>query len=95
VKNWDVKQVVDDRRNSLGAKSKVPINTDSQETLMLNEDICVTEHGPDAFAFLRMIDGYTNDVLRESLDPEMNKDMVFKAGESQGKSGSFFFFSKD
>jgi hypothetical protein len=49
---------------------------------MLNEDICVTEYGPDAFAFLRMIDGYTNEVLKESLDPEFNKDMVFKAGES-------------
>ena len=49
---------------------------------MLNEDICVTEYGPDAFAFLRMIDGYTNEVLKESLDSEFNKDMVFKAGES-------------
>lgn len=25
----------------------------------------------------------------------MNIDAVFKAGESQGKSGSFFFFSHD
>ena len=33
--------------------------------------------------------------MRESLDPEANRKMVFKAGESQGKSGSFFFFSKD
>jgi len=44
---------------------------------------------------LRHIDGFSNDVLRDSLNPEFNKDMVFKAGESQGKSGSFFFFSKD
>lgn len=47
------------------------------------------------FAFLRQKDGYDNDVLRESLDPEKNRKMVFKAGESQGKSGSFFFFCKD
>lgn len=33
--------------------------------------------------------------MYESLDPEQNRKMVFKAGESQGKSGSFFFFSKD
>ena len=31
----------------------------------------------------------------QSLDVEKNKEMIFKAGESSGKSGSFFFFSKD
>jgi hypothetical protein len=64
-------------------------------SLMINEDIKVTEWSPDVFAFLRQRDGYSNDILMESLNPEANKDMVFKAGESQGKSGSFFFFSKD
>lgn len=62
---------------------------------MINEDIIVTEYSPDVFAFLRALDGYNNDILRESLNPEANRKMVFKAGESQGKSGSFFFFSKD
>ena len=47
------------------------------------------------FAFLRIRDGYTNATLLESLDPVKNKDMVYKAGESAGKSGSFFFFSQD
>ena len=64
-------------------------------TLIINEDIRVTEWSPDVFAYLRHIDGYTNESLLESLDPEKNKDMVLKAGESQGKSGSFFIFSKD
>jgi hypothetical protein len=64
-------------------------------TLIINEDIKVTEWSPDVFAYLRHIDGYTNESLLESLDPEKNKDMVLKAGESQGKSGSFFIFSKD
>lgn len=62
---------------------------------MINEDISIIEWSPDVFAFLRERDGYSNDILKESLDPEKNKEMVFKAGESQGKSGSFFFFSKD
>ena len=31
----------------------------------------------------------------ESLSLEENRKMVFKAGESAGKSGSFFFFSHD
>lgn len=63
--------------------------------MIINEDIEVTEWSPDVFAFLRHRDNYSNKILLESLDPLNNKDMVFKAGESQGKSGSFFFFSKD
>ena len=33
--------------------------------------------------------------LMESLDVNKNRKMIFKAGESAGKSGSFFFFSFD
>lgn len=33
--------------------------------------------------------------LMESLDVNKNRKMIFKAGESAGKSGSFFFFSHD
>ena len=67
----------------------------AESKLVINEDIEVTEYAPDVFAFLRIMDGYDNKILKESLDPEVNRSMVFKAGESQGKSGSFFFFSKD
>ena len=35
------------------------------------------------------------EVLYKSLSPKFNRDMVFKAGEGAGKSGSFFFFSHD
>ncbi len=35
------------------------------------------------------------DVLHKSLSPKFNRDMVFKAGEGAGRSGSFFFFSHD
>ena len=31
----------------------------------------------------------------DSLSPKFNRDMVFKAGEGAGRSGSFFFFSHD
>jgi len=67
----------------------------SMDRLIINEDIRITEWAPDVFAFLRVVDGYSNQILMESLDPEINADMVFKAGEGSGKSGSFFFFSKD
>lgn len=62
---------------------------------MLNEDVEVIEYAPDVFAFLRAMDGYNNDNIKRSLHPDNNKKSVFKAGESQGKSGSFFFFSED
>ena len=35
------------------------------------------------------------ELIRASLDPEANRDQVFKAGEGAGRSGSFFFFSHD
>jgi len=63
--------------------------------MMLNEDVQVTEYAPDVFAFLREMDGYDNESIKKSLHPDNNKKSVFKAGESQGKSGSFFFFSQD
>jgi hypothetical protein len=70
------------------------------ETLTLTSDIRVTEWSPDIFAHLRHLDGKDRtesgkSFFEQSLAPENNIDMVFKAGESQGKSGSFFFFSKD
>ncbi|MFO0117795.1 MAG: hypothetical protein ACK521_09345 [bacterium] len=29
------------------------------------------------------------------MSPKFNRDMIFKAGEGAGRSGSFFFFSHD
>lgn len=52
------------------------------DRLIINEDIRVVEWSPDVFAFLRQRDGYSNEILKESLDPVFNKEMVFKAGES-------------
>ena len=41
------------------------------------------------------MDGIEDKHIQESLLPHKNNQAVFKAGESQGKSGSFFFFSHD
>lgn len=95
--NWDVAQVTnnqDMRRLTEGRRETLKaVSLDRK--LVINEDIHVIEYAPDVFAFLREKDGFTNEILRDSLNPEKNKQMVFKAGESQGKSGSFFFFSQD
>lgn len=34
-------------------------------------------------------------LFKESLHPKYNRDMIFRAGEGAGRSGSFFFFSHD
>lgn len=68
---------------------------DEDDALIVNEDVKVTEFAPDAFAYLRDLDGIDQEKVKESLSPEYNRESVFKAGESQGKSGSFFFFSHD
>lgn len=43
------------------------------------------------------MDGYTDNDLKDSLDPSIDKNVenIFKSGEGMGKSGSFFFFSHD
>lgn len=53
------------------------------------------EVAPKVFRYLRHLDGFDEATLRESLNPRNNIESIFKAGESQGKSGSFFFFSQD
>ena len=41
------------------------------------------------------LDGIKPEDIISSLDVRKNRNMIFKAGEGAGSSGSFFFFSKD
>lgn len=41
------------------------------------------------------MDNIDKDIIKYSLSAKRNRDQAFNAGESQGKSGSFFFFSHD
>jgi hypothetical protein len=68
---------------------------EEEEDLIINEDIKVIEFAPDIFTFLRRIDNVDHESILKSLHPDFNRESVFRAGESQGKSGSFFFFSHD
>lgn len=47
------------------------------------------------FSEIMQLDGIQPQDMMESLSLENNRNMVFKAGEGAGKSGSFFFFSHD
>ena len=48
--------------------------------------------------FQKMFNNYDDsnfENFHQSLSPKFNREMVFKAGEGAGRSGSFFFFSHD
>jgi 1-phosphatidylinositol-4-phosphate 5-kinase len=53
----------------------------------------IIEYAPLKFSKIREIDGIDQYKIRKSLSVKYNRDAVFNAGESAGKSGSFFFFS--
>jgi hypothetical protein len=80
--------------DSQGAKD-AEILVDDENTLIINENIKIIELMPYVFAKIREKDMITNDMIKSSLSPEFNRDQAFNAGEGQGKSGSFFFFSHD
>lgn len=79
---------------------KTAANQQSQDAvedsdLIINEDVSVTYYRINTFydTFPDYLESY--EVLHASLSPKFNRDMVFKAGEGAGRSGSFFFFSHD
>ena len=69
--------------------------TDDQKDLTINEDVRTTEYAPAIFQAIRDMDNVTDTQIQNSLNTELNRTQVFKAKESAGKSGSFFFFSYD
>jgi len=75
---------------------KLKIENDKANVLKIDEKVTVKYHQMDMF--MKMFPDHYHDHLnrfRESLAPKYNRDMVFKAGEGAGRSGSFFFFSHD
>ena len=55
----------------------------------------IMSYREDSFAELMELDGIKPEDMMESLSLDKNRNMVFKAGEGAGQSGSFFFFSHD
>jgi Phosphatidylinositol-4-phosphate 5-Kinase len=83
---------VDDQLNDERGKRK----KEKEQTFeYINESMIITEYASGGFRVLRELDGITNKDIIRSLRPERNLKSIKGAGESQGKSGSFFFFSED
>lgn len=84
-----------------GPKQQKVVNDDQQDgsanqtMLTINEEVTIYEYAPKKFQEIREMDSIDKDKIKYSLSAKRNRDQVFQAGESQGKSGSFFFFSHD
>ena len=68
---------------------------DTPKMLIINEEVTILEYGCKYFQEIRKMDNIREEKIKLSLSAKHNRHQVFKAGESQGKSGSFFFFSHD
>lgn len=83
----NVKKITDD----------VEIQHDSKkDILILKQKVKITYHRKDLFKQM-FFEFFCSQVQNwhQSLKPRYNRDMIFKAGEGAGRSGSFFFFSHD
>ena len=101
---WDVVKTEDFHEDDMTASGNSSIlqsrenelsNGGITEELIINTVVKVDVHAPLYFKSIQAGNGITTDLLLKSLSPEFNRDMVFKAGEGAGASGSFFFFSHD
>ncbi len=59
------------------------------------EKVIIEEFAGRVFREIRVANNIESNMIKESLNPDKNIEKIKKAGESQGKSGSFFFFSHD
>ena len=68
---------------------------ESTSMLTINEEVTIFEYAPKKFQEIREMDKIDREIIKYSLSAKRNRDQAFQAGESQGKSGSFFFFCHD
>jgi len=83
------------RRSTTGKNQNVSMSTTVGNQLTLNIKSNLTAHCLQKFKILLDLDGITEVEIWDSLSLIKNRNNVFRAGESQGKSGSFFFYSYD
>ena len=69
------------------------ITQSQSDIITIYEDVKVYDYAHKGFHKLRYLDGISNEIINDSLNPDYNFESAKKAGESTGKSGSFFFFS--
>jgi hypothetical protein len=68
---------------------------DDEDVLTIDQSVKITFHCMPQFDEIMKLSGVARKDLYDSLSPEFNRKMAFKAGKGAGASGSFFFFSHD
>ena len=90
---------INERKSKKGGNTTISAFEDDSVNiapmLTINEEVTIYEYAPLKFQEIREMDNINKNMIKFSLSAKRNRDQVFKAGESQGKSGSFFFFSHD
>jgi hypothetical protein len=76
-------------------ESNIPEFLPDKPAVTIDRQVSVDAWLNGKFRKLRAQSGLTAEAILESLEPEHNRNNVFKAGEASGASGSFFFFSHD
>ena len=92
AKDFISNKVTTEKKNSIDGKAQA---AEGAKDLSINEEVKITEYAPSVFKTVKFMDQITPDMIKHSLSTEKNHKSVFKAKESAGKSGSFFFFSFD
>jgi hypothetical protein len=93
---WNQTQYRDFEQNNWVKATRTEALNNKENNIVINAAVQVTFHMISDFQKLYAVWGINNfDNFYASLSPKFNRDMIFKAGEGAGRSGSFFFFSHD
>ena len=96
TRHWGAASYQQFMHSDLTNAPKVAANEANADLLVLKQQVKITFHMIDHFKKLYALWGINNFAdFYNSLSPKYNRDMIFKAGEGAGRSGSFFFFSHD
>lgn len=90
-----IKLKTDETKANLKRSNSALDEGEESNNATIYEDVKIYDYAHKGFLKLRELDGITKEMIQQSLDPVKNYKQAKKAGESTGKSGSFFFFSDD
>ena len=83
------------RNSTLITISRGPSQYIGQKTVVRDVNVELRSYCPEKFNEIIKLDDISYQEIMYSLQVDINRDNIFKAGEGTGKSGSFFFFSHD
>ena len=95
ISEYDNQTMVQPIATPVSGLSEVKPNKSGIIKKKIFEQVTIKEFAGRIFREIRIANNIDSKMINESLNPDKNIEKIKKAGESQGKSGSFFFFSHD